>query len=182
MSDIVTRARELLAEITRGPWQWNDYRVPDLIGRAGEQGVYEYDTEVLEASHSGECGCRSSCELELAINAADKAFIAAAPQLVGELADEVEQLRGDLDFYRGWSNDLTQYIPEEFDDDIAQEAIISHWASSVSSEVERLRKDYLKAIQDLEFHAGLLHNAENVAEWMREAARQHRVRLEAAHG
>lgn len=63
-----------------------------------------------------------------------------AAKLVPELVAEVEQVRDDLTFYREWSNDLTQYIPEEFDDDIAQEAIISHWANSVSSEVKRLRE------------------------------------------
>ncbi|WP_166905954.1 hypothetical protein [Mycobacterium sp. DL440] len=93
MADVAQRARELLAGITRWPWQWNDYRVPDLMGRAGDPDIYEYDIEVLEASHSGECGCRSSCELELTISDADKAFIAAAPQLVAELADKLSEIR-----------------------------------------------------------------------------------------
>lgn len=68
---------------TRGPWTWTDHRIPDLEGRAGEPDVYEYSSTVLEASHWGECGCRSACTLELDISDADKAHItAASPDVV----------------------------------------------------------------------------------------------------
>ena len=63
-------------EATRGPWKWDDYRVPTLEGRAGTPGEYEWDTEVIEASHSGECGCRSACTLELTVSDADREHIA----------------------------------------------------------------------------------------------------------
>ncbi|MDV7194648.1 hypothetical protein [Mycolicibacterium fortuitum] len=120
MSDIVTRARELLAGITPGPW---------IAEYSGEQGNCVIPADAQSTREA-------VCVTRLYHQQADAEFIAAAPQLVADLTDGVE----------------------------------------------KLRQDYLKAIQDLEFHAGLLHNAENVAEWMREAARQHRVRLEAAHG
>ncbi|MFV8173772.1 hypothetical protein [Mycolicibacterium peregrinum] len=121
MTDIVERAKTALDGTTDGPWDvvpgawgnvWHvsdDPGSPPLIVRMG--GMKQPDAE----------------------------FIAEARTLVPELVAEVESLRDDLRFYREWSNDLTQYIPEEFDDDIAQEAIISHWASFVSSEVKRLR-------------------------------------------
>lgn len=87
------RLRALADAATRGPWKWDGYRVPTLEGRAGEPGEYEWDTEVLEASHDGECGCRSACTLELAVSEADAEFIAAAreavPALLGVL-DEVD--------------------------------------------------------------------------------------------
>ncbi|OBY33429.1 hypothetical protein [Mycolicibacter kumamotonensis] len=66
---------------------------------------------------------------------------------------EVERLQSDLSFYREWSNELTQYIPEEFDDDIAQEAIISNWAKFVSAEVERLRGALEALAHDLNAHS-----------------------------
>lgn len=93
--DVVARAKSSLAGVTQGPWSWTvpRYGVPELMGRAGDPETYEYDTEVLEASHSGECGCRSACELELSVSDTDRAFIAAARSLVPELVAEVEELR-----------------------------------------------------------------------------------------
>jgi len=61
---------------TRGPWKWDDYRVRTLYGRAGEVGEYEWDTEVIEASHEGECACRSLCTLELTVSAPDADHVA----------------------------------------------------------------------------------------------------------
>ena len=46
--DVVDRAKAALEGVTAGPWRWNPYRVPELLGRAGTPGEYEYDTEVLE--------------------------------------------------------------------------------------------------------------------------------------
>lgn len=97
MTDVVEQAKAALEGVTCGPWKWTDHRVPDLMGRAGEPGVYEYDVEVLEAGHQGECGCRSACTLELAVGNADRAFIAAARDLVPELVAEVERLRAVVD-------------------------------------------------------------------------------------
>lgn len=62
---------------TGGPWKWTEHRVPDLVGVVLSE-FYSYDTEVIEAEHSGECGCRSACELNLNINSADAEFIAHA--------------------------------------------------------------------------------------------------------
>ncbi|WP_175401163.1 hypothetical protein, partial [Gordonia sp. UCD-TK1] len=63
----------------------------------GDPVVYEYDTEVLEVHHNGECGCRSACELEVTIPSADAEFIAASPTLVAGLLDELDCLETDLE-------------------------------------------------------------------------------------
>lgn len=97
--DVVARAKAALVGVTDGPWLWTSprYGVPTLEGRAGDPELYRYDTEVLEVDHHGECGCRSACELELTVSDADKAFIAAARDLVPELVAEVERLRAIVD-------------------------------------------------------------------------------------
>lgn len=69
MSDIVTRARELLAGITPGKWE--------LIGG----GEYITGPSILVAPDDG------------GVSSEDAEFIAAAPQLVADLAAEVERLR-----------------------------------------------------------------------------------------
>mgnify|MGYP007116841650 CR=1 FL=1 len=76
-----------------GPWTWNGYRVPDLMGRAGDPETFEYDIEVIEATHSGECGCRSLCELELTVGPADREFIAHARQDIPHLLDLIDRVR-----------------------------------------------------------------------------------------
>lgn len=106
--DILDRARDALDGITDGPWRWTTPRhgVPDLECRAGDPDVYAYDQTVLEASHSGECGCRSACELELTITDADRAFIAAARTLVPELIDALEAARDSAAQWEGlWRQD-----------------------------------------------------------------------------
>jgi hypothetical protein len=63
---------------TRGPWSWTTaYRVPELVGIGGNED-YTYETTVVNAAHSGECGCRSACTLELEVEPADAQFIAEA--------------------------------------------------------------------------------------------------------
>ncbi len=62
---------------TAGPWKWDEYRVPTLHGMGGDPDIFAYDVEVIEASHSGECGCRSACTLDLTISSEDAAHIAA---------------------------------------------------------------------------------------------------------
>lgn len=96
--DVVARAEAALVGVTDGPWSWTSprYGVPTLEGWAGDPELYRYDTEVLEADHRGECGCRSACELELSVSDADRAFIAAARDLVPELVAEVARLRSAL--------------------------------------------------------------------------------------
>lgn len=82
---------------TPGPWRWEGACVPELIGRAGEEGVYQYDSTVIEASHWGECGCRASCELELTVNDADKAYLAAAyPDVILALIERVRTAEATL--------------------------------------------------------------------------------------
>lgn len=67
----------------QGPWTWREYGgrngvdpVPYLTGRGGDPATYAYDTEVIEPNHSGECGCRSSCTLELRVRVEDREHIA----------------------------------------------------------------------------------------------------------
>ena len=86
--------RRLAEAATPGPWAWDQHRVPTLNGQAGDPDLYVYETAVIEAEHSGECGCRSACELELNVADADAKFIAAAdPTTVLALLDEIAALR-----------------------------------------------------------------------------------------
>lgn len=65
-----------------GPWTWHEYvrkgddPVPYLTGRGGDPETYAYDVEVIEPDHSGECGCRSACRLELRVRREDQEHIA----------------------------------------------------------------------------------------------------------
>ena len=82
--------RERAEAATRGPWNWECYRedLPSLLGLAGTPGVYEWRQEVIEADHSGECGCRSACYLTLGVDPADQTYIATMHPGVGlALAD-----------------------------------------------------------------------------------------------
>lgn len=82
MSDIVTRARELLAGITPGKWTYRD-----VIDGRHNVTVDMWDV----ASCSG--GPVEDEAVRTRYAAANAEFIAAAPQLVSELANEVEQLQ-----------------------------------------------------------------------------------------
>jgi hypothetical protein len=93
----------IAAAATRGPWRWEHYRygTPDLVGVAGDPGVYEYSTDVLEATHTGGCGCRSACELELNISDADSAYIAAAsPDVLLQLIERVRRAEAAIERIR----------------------------------------------------------------------------------
>lgn len=85
---------ERLASAATGTqWAWNDYRVPDLEATVGDPESYIYRTEVIEATHSGECGCRSACALELNIKPEDAEFIAATgPEVVRALIERIREL------------------------------------------------------------------------------------------
>lgn len=102
--DVVSRARAALQGVTRGPWRWTDHRVPDLEGRAGEPGVYEYDSTILEADHHGECGCRSACQLDLWINDIDARFIAESRTLVPDLVSALEAARAEVARLRSYKS------------------------------------------------------------------------------
>lgn len=53
--------------------------------------------------------------------------------LIREAVVELTRLRNDVKFYREWSNELAMNIPEEHDNDVAQEAIISKWAKDMAA-------------------------------------------------
>lgn len=86
--------QRLADEATPGPWHWTDHRVSDLVGIGGDE-HYSYETEVLEATHGGECGCRSACILDLTINDHDRAFIAAARTAIPALVARVRELEAE---------------------------------------------------------------------------------------
>jgi hypothetical protein len=91
MTDRIEQIKARLAEATRGPWRWDEYPVPTLYGVGGTDD-YSYEDEVIEASHSGECGCRSACELEVDVAPANRRLIANAPEDIAWLLGEVERL------------------------------------------------------------------------------------------
>lgn len=81
--------RDRLAAATRGPWRWDGN---EFEGRAGEPGVFEYDSPVIHVEHSGG-SCCSPCELSVEISEADREFIAHSRDDIAALLDEVERLR-----------------------------------------------------------------------------------------
>lgn len=95
---------------TRQPWTWEDHRVPNLMGRGGDPDTYEYDVNVIEFTHSGECGCRSACQLELTISDSDKDFIAHARADIVALLDKITEFEIDrkqlVDEHRDMRNQL----------------------------------------------------------------------------
>lgn len=93
MSDLTEQLAEIKARAeaaTEGPWEWTAYRVPTLEGWKGDPAVYRYQTEVLEADHNGECGCRSACQLDLTIAPSDAKFIAHAREDIPRLIAAVD--------------------------------------------------------------------------------------------
>lgn len=68
----------------------------------------------------------------------------AVTMLLGELAAARNSLRSErdeTDGYRDWSNELTAAIPEHFEDDVAQEAIISRWLADLVDAARRVLAD-----------------------------------------
>jgi hypothetical protein len=97
-ADLLREAAEVLREraeaATSGPWRWEQYRddLPYLVGRGGDPATYAYDTEVIYANHSGECGCRSACYLWLEVAHSDRDYIATMHPGVGlALADWLDK-------------------------------------------------------------------------------------------
>ena len=92
MSSRLDEIKARAAAATGGPWKWDNRRVPTLNGMAGSRDVYRYETEVIEADHNGECGCRSACQLDLTVGPADAEFIAHARTDVPRLVAAVESV------------------------------------------------------------------------------------------
>ena len=90
MSSRLDEIKARAAAATGGPWKWDNRRIPTLNGMAGSRDVYRYETEVIEADHNGECGCRSACQLDLTVGPADAEFIAHARTDVPVLVAAVE--------------------------------------------------------------------------------------------
>ena len=69
--------------------------MPELEATVGDPEAYTYRSTVLEATHGGECGCRSACELNLNITPEDADFIAATgPEVVRALVQRIRELEG----------------------------------------------------------------------------------------
>ena len=92
MSSRLDEIKARAAAATGGPWKWDNRRVPTLNGMAGSRDVYRYETEVIEADHNGECGCRSACQLDLTVGPADAEFIAHARTDVPALVAALERV------------------------------------------------------------------------------------------
>ena len=74
-------------------WQQYSYGAPDLVATVGDPDVYVYETEVIEITHTGGCGCRASCELEVSLTPHDAEFIAATgPDVVLALIRRIREL------------------------------------------------------------------------------------------
>ena len=92
MSVDVAVIREALKTATRGPWRWDQVgHIPELTGRDGEPGVYEYDTEVLMFEHDHGCGCRRDCMAEVTLAPADADLIVLLRNNTEALLDELER-------------------------------------------------------------------------------------------
>lgn len=115
---IIERADAIQEGVTRGPWKiesWAEGRIFSIVGRGGDPEFYEYDTEVMEAEHYGECGCRSSCELSVIMSDEDKRFVIESRTLIPELnqtlKDVLEAVR--VSAACGTSPELTlEYVQE----------------------------------------------------------------------
>ena len=111
-ADLLRQAAKVLREraeaATSGPWRWDQYRddLPYLVGRGGDPATYAYDTEVIEANHAGQCGCRSACYLGLEVAHADRDYIATMHPGVGlALADWLDIAARRLDEGLGYPGD-----------------------------------------------------------------------------
>lgn len=98
LRDAAALMRSRAEGASSGPWTWHEYGghngtdpVPYLTGRGGDPETYAYDTEVIEPDHSGECGCRSSCNLELRVRREDREHIASwHPAVALAVADSLD--------------------------------------------------------------------------------------------
>lgn len=104
-----TILRERALDATGAPWRWEQYRddLPYLVGRGGDPGAIEWDEEVIEAEHHGECGCRSACHLELTVKREDRDYIATMHPGVGlALADWLDE---EADMLSDWDPAIGPY-------------------------------------------------------------------------
>jgi hypothetical protein len=93
--DIVSRARELMAAATPGPWFLSRRRRERVC--CGDPAANAH--EIADAARSPSCG--------------DAALIAAAPGLLAALADEVERLRADNARLRGLVTRVANAMTED---------------------------------------------------------------------
>lgn len=145
MTDTVDIAaiEERAAAATRGPWRWTPYDVPDLVGRAGDPDTYEYDIEVIEATHDHGCGCRRDCTMEFTIRPQDAEFIAHARTDIDALIVEVKRLRDEAVTREAGLNHVRLMLADERADNEALRAQVADldrhkaFAADVVAIVER---------------------------------------------
>ena len=82
-NDLAGEIRQALEDTTPGPWVWTRHDLDSTI-----RPFYS----VIAVDHDGGCGCRRACDLQIDISDADRALIAAAPDLLARAADRIEQL------------------------------------------------------------------------------------------
>jgi len=84
--DQIAAIRARLAAATRGPWTWEATgNAVTLNGRGGDPELYDYEVEVVEVRHTGGCGCRLACELEVHVADDDARLIENAPSDIAHL-------------------------------------------------------------------------------------------------
>lgn len=55
------------------------------------------------------------------------------------LRAENERLRDEIDNWESWSNNLARHVPQSYDDDVAQEAIILRYVADTTAALDRVR-------------------------------------------
>lgn len=60
-----------------------------------------------------------------------------------------KEARDEIEWWENWSNKLTEYVPEEYEDDIAQEAIIENYLKDVPRLLVEARVATLREAADL---------------------------------
>ncbi|MEW2483611.1 hypothetical protein AB0876_28895 [Mycobacterium sp. NPDC049093] len=94
MSDVVERAKSVLAGVTGGPWTWDGDEFSDAAERKCPHGTQWTDHGPDLMSGDDEVITSSGYDAsDLHVNTADAEFIAQARTLVPELVAEVERLR-----------------------------------------------------------------------------------------
>lgn len=98
--------RRLSEAATPGPWRWAypGSDSPVLMGTKGDES-YSFETEVIEAEHYGECGCRSACHLTVTMDDGDACLIPAMRNALPWLLDQaarVTELEAENERLKTW--------------------------------------------------------------------------------